>query len=448
MNQVSRFLNIIGTLYGSDEPGITLLKYCNVIGTLYSSDEPGITLLKYYNVIGTLYGSDEPGTTLLKYYNVIGTLHGSDEPGITLLKYYNVIGTLYGSDEPDQEVLVGAELRVDSQSLSNSSFISNVAALLNLAESMTFIRRAEGWRPRRTVKFALWTTLGEMSVGIAKYTQRRRFGLHDSTVAYIHLTDEHTGWVTAQSLNWKSSPGFADLVWHASDMVPNPLNKEFSLAEDWIQTRDPKVLANDRPLYTYSQNEAPLFQELGISCISLATQLDNMQDDVERGEVTPTLFKLEAQSRVASLVAVRFIDSPILPFNLTHFIQHWSTVIKSTLLAISSSLDPGGSIAKKIERIHSVLDTIVTFSIKDGVHQPSCSTIHSKNNMYKNLESVFERVHDGEFSYGQTGLQVLMKNAIEEFIFTHDQNPVNVMLDTVLECLSRTSEIIESLRFS
>ena len=53
--------------------------------------------------------------------------------------------------------------------------------------------------------------------------------------------------------------------------VPDPINADFSLAEQWQKMQNSSNLANQNAVNIYTVGESPLLTNLGISSLSLKT---------------------------------------------------------------------------------------------------------------------------------------------------------------------------------
>jgi hypothetical protein len=106
----------------------------------------------------------------------------------------NVVAEIRGREKPDEFVVIGAHL--DSWELGTGALDNGCNAAL-VIEVLRAIKSA-GLRPRRTIRFALFTGEEEINVGSFAYTRTHRAEL-DNTVAML-TWDEGTGRTTGFSL--------------------------------------------------------------------------------------------------------------------------------------------------------------------------------------------------------------------------------------------------------
>jgi len=102
---------------------------------------------------------------------------------------YNVIATIPGSERPDEWVIHGNHH--DAWVNGASDPVSGAAALLESARSLAELMKS-GWRPKRTIKFALWDGEEFGLVGSTEWVEKHREELKRKTVLYIN-TDANTG---------------------------------------------------------------------------------------------------------------------------------------------------------------------------------------------------------------------------------------------------------------
>jgi len=106
----------------------------------------------------------------------------------------NVIAEIRGREKPDEIVVIGAHL--DSWELGTGALDNGCNAAL-VIEALRAIQAA-GLRPRRTIRFALFTGEEEINIGSLAYTHAHQNEL-DNTVAML-TWDEGTGKTTGFSL--------------------------------------------------------------------------------------------------------------------------------------------------------------------------------------------------------------------------------------------------------
>lgn len=103
---------------------------------------------------------------------------------------YNVIARMPGAVNPDEWVIYGNHH--DAWVNGASDPISGAVALMESARAFSQLKAATGWRPRRTLMFALWDGEEFGLIGSTEWVEKHRDELQRKTVAYIN-TDSNTG---------------------------------------------------------------------------------------------------------------------------------------------------------------------------------------------------------------------------------------------------------------
>ena len=96
---------------------------------------------------------------------------------------YNVIARIPGSDFPDQWVLYGNHH--DAWVNGAADPASGAAALLETARSLAALRQ-QGWRPKRTILFALWDAEEFGLIGSTEWAEKHAPEIDRKLVAYLN----------------------------------------------------------------------------------------------------------------------------------------------------------------------------------------------------------------------------------------------------------------------
>jgi hypothetical protein len=162
----------------------------------------------------------------------------------------NVLGEIKGGESPDEIVVVGAHL--DSNDLGPGA-LDNAAGSAAVLETARAIK-ALGLRPRRTIRFVLFTGEEEGMVGSIAYVERHRDEL-DRTVAAL-VMDVGAG----RPLGWFSM-GRADLD-ESIRALSRPLSQfgDFSIEHAaFAATDNAPFMAEGVPNLVLLQDETPYF---------------------------------------------------------------------------------------------------------------------------------------------------------------------------------------------
>ncbi|MEZ5399054.1 MAG: M20/M25/M40 family metallo-hydrolase [Bryobacteraceae bacterium] len=96
---------------------------------------------------------------------------------------YDVIGTLTGRELPDEWVIYGNHH--DAWVNGAGDPVSGAIALLEAARAVGELAKS-GWRPRRTLKFALWDAEEFGLIGSTEWVEKHRAELQAKAVAYLN----------------------------------------------------------------------------------------------------------------------------------------------------------------------------------------------------------------------------------------------------------------------
>jgi Zn-dependent M28 family amino/carboxypeptidase len=106
---------------------------------------------------------------------------------------YNTVGEVKGSEKPDEFVVVGAHL--DSWELATGTMDNGTGSCVVLEAARTIAALAkQGMRPKRTIRFCLFTGEEQGLYGSREYVKRHADEMDRTSVALIH--DTGTGKVT------------------------------------------------------------------------------------------------------------------------------------------------------------------------------------------------------------------------------------------------------------
>ena len=109
------------------------------------------------------------------------------------LTVYNTIGEVRGHEKPDEIVIVGAHL--DSWDLGQGTTDNGTGSTVVLEAARTLAAMAkQGMRPKRTIRFCLFTGEEQGLWGSRKYVERHKAEMDQHSAAIVH--DTGTGKVT------------------------------------------------------------------------------------------------------------------------------------------------------------------------------------------------------------------------------------------------------------
>ncbi len=105
---------------------------------------------------------------------------------------YDVIATFPGSESPDQWIIVGNHH--DAWVNGADDPVSGAAALLETARSLAALQK-NGWKPKRTIKIALWDGEEFGLLGSTEWAEKHQDELRQKAVAYLNSDSTGKGWI-------------------------------------------------------------------------------------------------------------------------------------------------------------------------------------------------------------------------------------------------------------
>jgi N-acetylated-alpha-linked acidic dipeptidase len=105
---------------------------------------------------------------------------------------YDVIATIPGSETPDEWVIAGNHH--DAWVNGADDPVSGAVALLETARSLAVLQK-QGWKPKRTIKIALWDGEEFGLFGSTEWAEKHQDELKQSAVAYLNSDSTARGWI-------------------------------------------------------------------------------------------------------------------------------------------------------------------------------------------------------------------------------------------------------------
>jgi len=127
---------------------------------------------------------------------------------------YDVIATIPGSQSPDEWIIAGNHH--DAWVNGADDPCSGAAALLETARTLATLTK-QGWKPKRTIKLALWDGEEFGLLGSTEWAEKHQDELRQKAVAYLNSDDTAKGW-----LHVSGSHTLEDFVANVAGSVPQP----------------------------------------------------------------------------------------------------------------------------------------------------------------------------------------------------------------------------------
>lgn len=183
-------------------------------------------------------------------------------------KISNLVAEIKGKYEEDRYIIIGAH--IDSWNRGGVDSASGYAVLWELLRTFSFHTK-KGYRPRRTLKFALWDASKYGHVGSFEWVQEMEKEIGLGAVAYINLDTVVRGNYTFFA---ESSPLLFDVIHKAASTVKcsDPDYQDMSVLERWNQTyRDPEnPLQPKIEALQGDSDHSPFYYYLGVPSFSPA----------------------------------------------------------------------------------------------------------------------------------------------------------------------------------
>ena len=148
---------------------------------------------------------------------------------------YDVIATIPGTVEPDQWVIAGNHH--DAWVNGADDPISGAIALMETARSLALLQK-HGWKPRRTIKIALWDGEEFGLLGSTEWAEKHQDELKRKAVAYLNSDSSGKGWLhvsgshTLENFAARSRAPLRSLIplptWPMPPYIGLPRRKEMS----------------------------------------------------------------------------------------------------------------------------------------------------------------------------------------------------------------------------
>lgn len=105
---------------------------------------------------------------------------------------YDVIATIPGAESPDEWVIAGNHH--DAWVNGADDPVSGAAALLETARALAALQK-QGWKPKRTIKIALWDGEEFGLLGSTEWGEKHQDELKRKAVAYLNSDSTAKGWI-------------------------------------------------------------------------------------------------------------------------------------------------------------------------------------------------------------------------------------------------------------
>ena len=98
-----------------------------------------------------------------------------------------ILGYIYGKFSPDKQIMVGTSM--DSLGPGASTSGNGYAVLMELLDVLTKTMETTGWKPRRTIVFALFGGSKFGNIGSTEWVLQNKRTISSRLIAYINLDE-------------------------------------------------------------------------------------------------------------------------------------------------------------------------------------------------------------------------------------------------------------------
>lgn len=265
----------------------------------------------------------------------------------------NVIGTIEGSEFPDEWIILGAHL--DAWSFGATDPNSGTAMLLTLAESLAQLAK-EGHQPKRSIMIGHWDAEEYMLIGSSEWVEHLREDLMANSVLYLNADMS----VTGPNFRASSSPSLKTPIIQAAKSVKHP-DIEGSVYDLWVENS-----LNGSPSIGNlggGSDHVGLYMHAGIPSagVSISGSVPIYHTNYDtfwfyETHLDSTFTYGPALADVYGLVALRFANAEILPYDIQSYAKDLNTHFESINEMTDSDLFAGSGLIEKIDEIANQAD--------------------------------------------------------------------------------------------
>lgn len=385
-------------------------------------------------------------------YDVIAMLHGSlDDQWVVLGNHHDA--WVYGAADPN----------------------SGTASLLETARALGQLVRS-GWQPRRTIVICNWDGEEPGLLGSTEWVEQNRAELQAKAVAYIN-TDVG---VTGPHFTASATPSLNDLIRAATRQVPDPATGEtvYDIWSDHAPSSRTEIsgIARQTP-GSRTRGEAPVgalgsgsdyssfLDFAGIPSIDIAFSGDygvyhSLYDDFYwmKHFGDPTFAYHVALARVLGILALRFDEAGILPYDYSVYSSEISSAVDD--LASLGSRNPNESAALRpvLAAADQLSEAASRESMAVGTLDGEPLNLEMANRLSLALADVEQSFLDPDGLVGRpwykhtifapgtyTGYSAEVLPGITEAMDRHDLATLRIESDAVAQALLRAAERLDQI---
>lgn len=239
----------------------------------------------------------------------------------------NVVGTIEGSEYPDEWIILGSHH--DAWGFGATDPNSGTAMLLTLAEGLGEMLQ-NGNRPKRSIMIAHWDAEEFLLIGSTEWVEQLRDELNANSVMYLNADMS----VTGSNFRSSASPSLKKPIIEATKVVPHP-DSDKTIYETWISLNaDEPSIGN----LGGGSDHVGFYMHAGIPSAGVSisgsvpiyhTNFDSFS--FYENFIDSTFSYGPALAGVYGVLATRFANADLLPYDLIRYASDISTHVESTI---------------------------------------------------------------------------------------------------------------------
>jgi N-acetylated-alpha-linked acidic dipeptidase len=295
---------------------------------------------------------------------------------------YDVVATIPGSEAPDQWVIAGNHH--DAWVNGADDPISGAIALMETARSLASLQKL-GWKPKRTIKIALWDGEEFGLLGSTEWAEKHQDELKQKAVAYLNSDSSAKGW-----LHVSGSHTLEDFAAEVAGAVPQP-GDNTNLADASLHhppsddADEPTPSAKKKTSFTIGALGAGSDYVAFLDFLGVASMNAGFGGQTKSGiyhSVYDSIYWYthfsdgtfvdgRALSQYTATALLRLADSSVLPFEFGHFastVTSYLEEIQKEAKAKGQSLD-FAALTKQLETLKQngdKYDTLLAATMRKG----------------------------------------------------------------------------------
>ncbi len=271
------------------------------------------------------------------------TVHIKLEMDYQVRPIYNVIAEIRGSAEPDKLVIIGNHHDAWVHGAVDPS--SGTATVMEIGRSFGELLKT-GWRPKRTIILAHWDAEEYGLIGSTEWVEEKKADLTKNAALYINIDSA----VSGKNFDAGAVPSLDRFIQEVTKDVTDPKTQQTVFQRWWVNQnkKEYKRLKQTVPDTAETKLDrlgsgsdyTAFLQHVGVPSLSMGfggrygvyhSILDNFYWMKNWGD--PTFEYHAAMSKIGGLMALRFAQADVYPFNYADYaeaiVKHFEELEKS-----------------------------------------------------------------------------------------------------------------------